>query len=156
MSNCSAPIQRALMLFLMVALSGWSDFGIDRELRPIAMLESSYGKFITHQPSTMGKEWTAVGPLGLKPIVAFEACMFVQRHSEDKAIIRQFGQNIENNWVLYNLAANAHWHRVRKTFPSLSRAVFAWRWGITAAKNASDTEVENSSYVIQYNRIRNG
>lgn len=119
------------------------------EMYPVAQLESSSGKFTEHAQSARGPLWTAVGPMGIKPITAFES---LKRNgfggTEDEVVTL-----LQNDKHFYNRACATHWNYLRHSLPDLKRAVFAWRWGLTAAITATEWQVAFDSYVLKYFEI---
>ena len=132
-----------------IICSQWTAVGLSREMYPVAQLESSSGKFTEHEKSTRGPLWTATGPLGIKPITAFES---LKRNgfsgTEDEVVAL-----LQNDMRFYNRACATHWNFLRNSFPDLKRAVYAWRWGFAAAQAATEWQVAFDMYVLKYFEI---
>lgn len=143
------------MLLILLTMARWNDFGLNHELRPIAHLESQYGKYVSHKQDRRGDIWTAIGACGIKPITAYESYKHNLNSHSVPHDIKSFTDSIKGSTIAYNAAVNSHWRRVRNTFPDIKRAVYAWRNGITAAKHATDVDVETSEYVIRYTKLAN-
>jgi hypothetical protein len=92
----------------------------------------------------------------LKPVTAHEEIIhnraLRQQHPElvtnDE---HQFVQTLKDNPRLYNTVASALWGRLKRSLGGhLDRAVFGWRWGKSAAINATDEQVQSDPYVQKY------
>lgn len=146
------------MVLMMVAsaiMSQWSPMHLDDELYPIAHIESSFGKNINHKPNPRGEEWSAYGALGLKPVSAFDTYRHVwwfnARYPNLK--MEEIVGKLQTDPIFYIDACNAHWHYLRATFPSMSVAIYAWRWGVSAAKQATWESIAYDEYVLAYKAI---
>lgn len=134
-------------------VSTWPLNGLHEELNSIAGMESQYGKYVDHKAHPRGAFHTAFGSLGLKPSTAHWMYMRtpeLQRQfpglQDERVFLRAFWSNSE----LYARCANTHWQYLRMSTPTLSRAVYAWRWGLTASREATDTQVDEDRYVTRY------
>lgn len=140
----------------LAQVQAWGPVGLNKDLYPIAMLESSFGNNINHSPNSMGPMWTSFGGLGLKPVVAHEDYRQVARFStaypglEDEG---DFYLRFTNDDIFYNYACNIHWNRLIAQAPYLEYAIYSWRWGQTAARQASPTKVLADHYVIRYKEL---
>lgn len=131
----------------------WPLEGLNGELNNIAYMESYYGKYVDHEPHSKGPFHTAFGSLGLKPVTAWTTYMHSPRLQkkfpglqDEDIFLREFWHNTE----LYTQCANFHWWHLRHTTASLARAVFAWRWGITASDEATEAQIEADAYTTRY------
>lgn len=131
----------------------WPLSGLHEELNGIASIESQLGKYVNHKAHPLGNFHTAFGSLGLKPSTAHWMYMRtpkLQRQfpglKDEYIFLREFWSNAN----LYTRCANAHWEFLRTSTPTLVRAVYAWRWGLTASNNTPDAEIAKSTYVNQY------
>ena len=128
------------------------------ELHPIAHLESGFGKFTEHQPSSKGEFHTALGAVGAKPITLHEEytkgkhlqLLYPNLH-EPKDFLKQ----IKTDPNFYNLMASSHWDRLRKKLGTSAKAAYAWRWGIGAARKADQNQINKDAYVQKYLTISN-
>lgn len=134
-------------------VSTWPLNGLNSELNSIAGMESQYGKYVNHKAHPLGDFHTAFGSLGLKPSTAHWMYMRTTKLrrqfpglQDERVFLREFWTNRE----LYVQCANAHWQFLRSATTSLPRAVYAWRWGLTASKEASDMDIANSTYTNKY------
>jgi hypothetical protein len=119
----------------------------------IARLESYYGTYTDHEPHIRGPFHTAFGSLGLKPITAHDQYMKspkLQKQfpglQDEQVFLREFWRNR----TLYTQCANFHWWYLRHVTPTLERAVYSWRWGLTASNQAADEQIAADTYTIQY------
>lgn len=65
--------------------------------------------------------------------------------------IDQIADALESDDVFYYNACNAHWSYLWNTFSGdTTRMVYAWRWGVTAASEATWKQVAFDPYVIKY------
>ena len=149
----------ALMTYLIclvpqdAKVTTWPLEGLNGELNNIAYMESFYGKYVNHEPHVRGPFHTAFGSLGLKPVTAYTQYMgspklqklFPNLQNAD-AFLKEFWHNRE----LYTQCANFHWWYLRHTTPTLARAVYSWRWGLTASNEASDEEIALDTYTTRY------
>lgn len=146
---------KVFILSLMQSSSDeWQLHTLPKDMRVIAYLESSYGTNINHKPDFRGEVWSAYGPLGLKFVTAYEA---YAKSTTLKARFpdlnrEEFVKSVKQSATLYNLSAIEHWNRIRSSFAQLDRAVYSWRYGITAARNATAETVANDSYVVAYKK----
>lgn len=131
----------------------WPLEGLNGELNNIAYMESYYGVYTNHEPHVRGPFHTAFGSLGLKPVTAHWQYMVSPRLQkkfpglqDEKVFLNEFWHNKE----LYVQCANFHWYYLRHATPTLARAVFSWRWGLTASNQASDDEIAADSYTVKY------
>ncbi len=131
----------------------WPLQGLNSELNFIAFAESNYGKYLNHAPHPRGPFDTAFGSLGLKPSTAHDIYIKSPRLRvrfpglEDKAT---FLNRFWRDATLYMYCANWYWYSLRKNTPSLARAVYSWRWGLTASTKVSDIMISVDPYVIKY------
>lgn len=131
----------------------WPLIGLSPELDTIAYQESYYGKYLDHEPHARGPYHTAFGSLGLKGSTAHDVylrskwLMAKMPGLADKwAFLNRFWHNSE----LYMHCANLYWATLRRLTPSIGRAVFAWRWGLTASNMATNEKIESDSYTVKY------
>ncbi len=137
----------------------WTPAGLHPELYPIAHLESNMGRNVNHVAHSKGPFHTAYGALAMKPVTAFEQyhhdphlkTMFPSISDEN-----QFVDEFKTNSLFYNSIASAHWQHLKKVFGgNIHRAAFAWRFGQTAAHDASDADVLGSGYVKAFDKFSN-
>ena len=131
----------------------WPLAGLSSELTFIAHAESNYGKYLNHAKHIKGPFDTAFGSLGLKPSTAHDTYIKSPQLRikfpglEDKGLfLNRFWRDAQ----LYMHCANFHWYSLRKNTSSLSRAVFSWRWGLTASRAATEVTVDSDPYVVKY------
>jgi len=131
----------------------WTPEGLHPELHPIAHLESSFGKFMNHAPHRLGTYHTAHGAVGLKAVTGHEEW---KRSRDLKTRYpgleepEAFEQAYKSDPRLYNEVASTHWLRLRRLLGSQEKAAYAWRWGLTAARNADESQIAASPYVRSY------
>lgn len=138
---------------MLVLLAKWSPLNLNKDLYAIAYNESTYGKNVNHARSSRGRNWTAIGPLAVKPVTIYDTIRNTPhlKIKYGELTIDQIADALEGDDVFYYNACNAHWSYLRHTFSNdTSRMVYAWRWGITAAKEASWKDVAFDPYVIKY------
>ena len=131
----------------------WSHENLSKELLPIAELESNGGKNIAHAAHSKGHYHTAYGALGFKPVTAHET--YKRSPSlkkefpglEDPA---DFLEAFKKVTPFYNKLATTHFNQLKNFHKDPERAVFAWRHGTGAARNATEEAVKNDPYVIRY------
>ena len=137
-------------------VSTWPLDGLHGELKSIAGMESQYGKYLDHKMHPMGDFHTAFGSLGLKPSTAhwmYTRTPELQRRFPDLQDEDVFLKEFWGNRQLYTQCANTHWRFLRKATPTLARAVYAWRWGLTASNLAPDTKVNGDAYTTKYTEL---
>ena len=137
----------------VVKTSTWPLNGLHRELDNIAGLESQYGKYLNHRAHPLGDFHTAFGSLGLKPSTAhwmYMRTLKLQRQFPGLQDEQVFLKALWSNRELYTQCANTHWLFLRTATPTLSRAVYAWRWGLTASNTATDAKINDDAYVTKY------
>lgn len=134
-------------------VSTWPLKGMNGELNNIVHLESYYGTYVNHVPHVRGPFHTAFGSLGFKPATAHHQYMKspkLQKQfpglQDETAFLQEFWHNRE----LYTQCANFHWSTLRRTTSTLARAVYSWRWGLTASNEASDEQITNDTYTTKY------
>lgn len=134
-------------------VSTWPLEGLNGELNNIAYMESYYGVYVDHEPNVRGPFYTAFGSLGLKPVTAHTQYMASPRLQkkfpglqDEKAFLQEFWHNRE----LYTQCANFHWWYLRHVTPTLARAVYSWRWGLTASNAATDEQIAADTYTTKY------
>jgi hypothetical protein len=138
------------------APSKWSPAGLHHELLPIAHLESSFGQFMEHAPNAQGSYYTAHGACGLKVVTAHEEW---KRYKDIQKLFpgleepANFEKEFKVNHKLYNAVASKHWQRIRTAMGSPEKAAYAWRFGLTAARKASDDEIANTNYVKKFKEM---
>lgn len=135
----------------------WDPGSLNKQLYPIAYLESSFGKYVNHQPHSKGPFYSSYGTLGLKAVTAYEAYLISKRLQEkwkddDGHVLSQdeFFNIFTVNEELYNDCANVHWWYLSKHTDSIEQAAFAWRWGLGAALEASNDTIITDKYVQSY------
>ncbi len=138
---------------LDMKVSTWPLEGMNGELNNIAYMESYYGTYVNHEPHVRGAFHTAFGSLGLKPVTAHDQYMKSPRLQkqfpglqDEKVFLQEFWRNR----LLYVQCANFHWYYLRSVTPTLARAVYSWRWGLTASNNATDEQIATDSYTAKY------
>ncbi len=135
----------------------WHPGGLTDELKPIAHLESQYGKQMIHKAHSLGPFHTAWGACGLKPVTAAEE---YQRQPHLKALFpgledeSKFLDEFKTNHTFYNLIASAHWARLKRATGSPEKAAYAWRWGRGAAAQADDAAIQADPYVQAFTKLR--
>lgn len=137
----------------VVKVSTWPLEGMSGELNNIAYMESYYGKYVDHEPHARGPFHTAFGSLGLKPVTAHWQYMKSPKLQKmfpglqnEQAFLHEFWHNRE----LYTQCANFHWWYLRRVTTTLPRAVYSWRWGLTASNEASDEQIAADTYTNRY------
>lgn len=128
------------------------------DLEKIAMIESSGGKNKHHEMTHAGlnKGQRAGGSTGLMPIMFKETLQKNPELAEKypdllHAPHKKITAAINDNPGMEAEVANAHWDRLEKIFGGdKARMAYAWRNGITAAKKASDVEVQEHPYVQKF------
>lgn len=143
-------------LVVSLVLSQWSPLHLKNDLYSIAKLESSFGKNVVHQPDPRGPTWTAIGALGLKPVSAFDSYRNIKWFSAKYPglTVNDFVEKLQNDRVFYIDACNAHWDYIRSAISTMTRIVYAWRWGIRAAMEADWSAVAYDPYVVNYMAMR--
>lgn len=131
----------------------WRPQALNKELRLIAGLESSWGKFQDHELNSKGLYHTAFGPVGLKASTAhmeYNRSPSLQARfpglQDPDAFLEAFLSNPE----LYYACANKHWGWLRKNTSTLEQAVYSWRWGWGAALKVEEVQIAADPYVIKY------
>jgi ADP-ribose pyrophosphatase YjhB (NUDIX family) len=135
----------------------WSPEGLDEELKPIAHLESSFGKKMKHSPHSKGEYHTAFGAVGLKGITAHEEykhTKYLQQIYPDLYDQNKFMETFKSNPTFYNAVATAHWKRLKKLFGGdVDKTAYAWRWGQGRAAGADAEAISSSPYIQGYHKI---
>lgn len=137
-------------------ISTWPLEGINGELNNIAYMESYYGVYINHEPHVRGPFHTAFGSLGLKPVTAYDQYIKspkLQKRFPSLQNEQVFLQEFWSNRELYTQCANFHWWFLRHATPTLARAVYSWRWGLTAANEATDEQIVVDTYTARYTEL---
>ncbi len=151
-----APEPMSLVAPKPIESTPWHANGLTEELKPIAHLESSYGKNMVHAPNSKGDFHTAWGACGLKPVTASEE---YQRRPAIRAMFpgldnqKDFIQAMKTNHTFYNLIASAHWGYLKRATGSPEKAAYAWRWGIGAAAAADANAIKSDPYVQGYTKL---
>src|SRR5712692_8955293 len=130
----------------------WTPHGLDRELKPIAHLESGFGRNTNHEPHSGGPYHTAYGALGLKPVTAHETYkhsprlqkLFPGLDSPEKVIEKM------KDPQFYNIVASGHWRYLKRVLGDPLKAAYGWRWGLGAAQHADDYQIKTEPYVQKY------
>ena len=131
----------------------WSPVGLHQDLIPIAHLESNFGRNTAHRPNSKGSYHTAVGALGIKPVTAHE------EYNRNPILRATFGEipdpttftnRLNSDPAFYNTVTSAHFLRLKKLHGSTERAVYAYRHGSGAVKNATPHQVNVDPYVMTY------
>jgi len=132
------------------------------DLKHIAMIESSGGKNKAHALTTVGVNagHTAAGSTGLMPIMAREtirknpALMAKYGHllnSSADATTSFLNENPNSEAEI----ANSHWNRLNRIFGSNhAKKAYAWRNGISAAKNATPDQIALHPYVQKFMELK--
>lgn len=131
---------------------------LDPDLEKIAQIESSGGKNKNHEMTKVGLNAgdTAGGSTGMMPIMAQEILRknpdLAKKYSDlTSASHDDITSAINSNPEMEADLANAHWDRLNKVFGGdTARMAYAWRNGITAAKKASDVQVQEHPYVQKF------
>lgn len=128
------------------------------DMRAIAQLETAGGILLDHEKHSGGPFHTAYGPLGLKPVTAYEQYLRTPslRESypglEDKDV---FLNHFWRNQDLYNKVAGAHWEWLKqRNKGDLARTAFSWRWGLGAANKATREMIQQDDYAQKYLQLR--
>lgn len=149
----------ALMSYLICLVpadrkvSTWPLQGMNGELNNIAYMESYYGTYVNHEPHVRGPFHTAFGSLGLKPVTAHDTYVKSPRLQKQFPGLQDetvFLQEFWHNKELYTQCANFHWWALRHATPTLARAVYSWRWGLTASNEATDEQIAADTYTVRY------
>jgi hypothetical protein len=136
----------------------WTPVALDKELYPIAHLESSFGKNMSHQPHSRGPFYSSYGALGLKAATAYEAYLMSPK-TQTWANVNSIGALLSTEKFFsafishdefYNRLANVHWWYLRKNTGSIEQAVYAWRHGLAAAQRTKSEEINADTYVSAY------
>lgn len=141
---------------LILMLSSLQHEPYSPELHAISKLESDNGQNVAHKRGVDDFD-TAYGPLGLKPKTAFDTYRKSRRlrtahpHLDDP---QSFMIRFRLDANFYAACANEHWQYLRRSTNTVSRAVYAWRWGKTAESNASNMAILFDQYVIKYHNFR--
>lgn len=131
----------------------WTPEGLHSHLVPIAHLESSWGKNMTHLAHSKGDFHTAYGPVGMKPSTAHEEWTKTKKLKELYPGLEDpvaFTAKFKQDWKFHNLVASSHFLRLVHRHGTPEKAAYAWRWGSTAASGAPESEIQNSPYVMRY------
>lgn len=128
------------------------------DLQKIAQIESSGGQNKNHETTKVGLNAgdTAGGSTGMMPIMAQEILKknpeLAKKYPELTTTNHDdITSAINNNPAMESELANAHWDRLNKVFSGdTARMAYAWRNGITAAKKASDVQVQEHPYVQKF------
>lgn len=143
-------------LLLITAMVHWSSGRLNHELIPISGIESNFGKNQNHRPNPKGDWWTAVGALGMKPYTAYDHYLRSKRlqniYPTDSR--EEFIDLLKSDQQFYTTLCNMHWTWLKKNTQSFDAAVYGWKWGRTAANNASDEQITNDAYVISYHKLQ--
>jgi 8-oxo-dGTP pyrophosphatase MutT (NUDIX family) len=135
----------------------WTPNGLHEELKPIAHLESTFGKRMKHSPHSKGEYHTAFGAVGLKGVTAHEEynrTKYLQQIYPDLHDQSKFMDEFKANPTFYNAVATAHWNRLKKLFGNdVNKSTYAWRWGQGRAARADPEAIAASPYVQAYNKI---
>lgn len=140
------------------AFAEWKPVSLSQELYPIAYLESSWGRNISHQPNSKGIWSSSYGALGLKAVTAYESMLLSKRFMKkwsvganqtnditDKTLFLQmFTTDVE----FYNELANIHWQYLKRNTSCIEQTVYAWRWGLGATISTSNHS--DDKYVVAY------
>jgi hypothetical protein len=149
----------ALMTYLIclnpadAKVTTWPLEGLNGELNNIAYMESYYGVYTNHEPHVRGPFHTAFGSLGLKPVTAHWQYMASPKLQSNFPGLQDPGVFLNEFWhnkKLYTQCANFHWWYLRHTTPTLARAVYSWRWGLTASNEATDAQIAADVYTTKY------
>jgi hypothetical protein len=161
MGSASVDPKPQLKTIQEIVASAKPQIDLHPMLEHIAQIESSGGKNKNHAKTTVGLNagHTAGGSTGLMPIMIRETIeknknlkekyghLLTANHDE---ITRQINENPEMEHDI----ANHHWARLDRTFgDDQARKAFAWRNGITAAKQASHDEIEAHPYVRKFQEL---
>lgn len=136
--------------------SRWTSEGLLQEMYPIAFLESSWGKNMAHAKNPAGEYETALGALGFKPSTAHEIwnrSKTLQSKYPGLETPDSFINKMSNDHHFYNTIAGVHWNQLKRQLGTPEKAAYGWRWGATAAANASDEQVSNEPYVQRYKQL---
>lgn len=155
--NLSIELGKPKILNQSSKANRWTPTNLIEEMHPIAHLESSWGKNMTHAAHSKGDYHTAVGAVGLKPITAHEEYRRT-KDLQDKypGLIEDAGaftRKLKEDHKFYNDVASAHWNTLRNRFGTPERTAYAWRWGWGSARKASDEEILNDGYVQKFVKL---
>jgi len=137
-------------------IQAWTPDGLHPDLHPIAHLESSWGKNISHSTNKKGEFHTAFGALGFKPVTAHEEYLksnLMQQNYPDLQSVEKFLPTFKQDSKFYNLLASAHWARLKGKHGGPQQAAYAWRWGSGAAHKATPEQIKNDLYVQKYTHM---
>lgn len=132
--------------------------GLYPDLNFISQLESSHGKNINHAKNSKGEFHTAYGHLGFKPVTAFEIynrAKDIQKQYPNLKTSDDFLKAFKSNPRLYNSLASKFWQKMKTRLGSPEKTAYGWRWGINAAKKASDQQIESDPYVKKFKQMYN-
>lgn len=144
--------------------------GLHNDLQVLAEIESRSGKSMKHQMHSSGHPFkTAFGPVGFKPMSAFEEYSktphlreiypeYAEKTVPEKDRQIAFNKEFQTNPDFHNTIANSHWNTLLTKFDNKPEvAAFAWRFGRKAAIDALDADkkqkdltkkiIPNSGYV---------
>lgn len=136
-----------------IMIQQWNPVGLEKTLRPIAQMESSFGINMRHAKHPLGVYWTAYGALGLKPVVAHEdymASKYAQRRYPGLTDISVFTVRLMFDVRFYNFACNLHLYLLTNQGHDLTEVLYQWRHGKTRAAAVGRAEKEEDPYVVQY------
>jgi hypothetical protein len=129
------------------------------DLRAISINESQYGTNMKHVPNKT--DWnTAHGPLGLKPMVAFDAykdSKRLQAKFPDIGSKMDFLKKIKTDPDFHNEIAKHIWNSNQNQLLDPDAVAYSWRYGINAAKSAlasNPEKIKQDSYVIAFNKAK--
>jgi hypothetical protein len=135
----------------------WKPHGLNREMYPIAHLESNFGKRLEHLPHSQGEFHSSFGAVGLKPVTAHETYikskalqkLFPGLH-EPNRFIRTF----KDDPVFYNTVASTHWNQLKKlSGGDTGKTAFAWRWGAGKMARTPPELIAADPYVQAFRKI---
>ena len=153
----NAPQNQVHSISEGTGLKTWTPEGLDKDLYPIAQLESSFGQNMEHAQNPQGEFFSAFGALGLKPQSAHDEL----KHNpgltkeypglEDPA---DFHKKFKADPVMYNKIANAYFKRLKVRHGSAEEAARSWRYGTTAVyKKHPDAMADKEGYVEKYKKL---
>jgi ADP-ribose pyrophosphatase YjhB (NUDIX family) len=143
---------------LAIRSPNWTPKGLDRDLLPIAHLESSFGSKLDHKPNKT--DWdTAHGALGAKPSTGhweYTQSKTLQNLYPGLQDQDAFTYRFKNDHNFYNNIANSHFGRLKREFAGdPEKAALAWRYGLTAVKEALDLEeLDKEGYARKYAALK--
>lgn len=157
MGGASTPKPTAHSIEQGQGLKTWTPEGLDKDLYPIAHLESSWGQNMNHGKNSAGEYHTAYGALGFKPSTAHERYKkspLMQKQFPGLTDPADFLKTFKNNPKFYNQLATEHFNYLKGRHGAPEEAARAWRYGSTAVmKQVPDVMADKEGYVSKYKAL---